>query len=697
MTDTLAAPPKPRGDLRATTTLTVTGGYLSGNALGYTGMSGPGQGTIDNWLDDGTDDWIAFQARTESSDVDARVELLAVQADPLAWAQCFFWLMVQWYGGAPSQQNNVGVDTRFEAGGNVYGSYHASGSSLNTWQWTSSPYFALPASALRSTPLVRIWCGSGAYRHADPGSPTGVGEWQRVNAVSVDVVKIVNSPIAGGVGPTGVVNTNTPTIVWTPTPAPGATVTHFQVQVLSGGVVEYDSGQRPHTTPSFQMPVALGPGPRTVKVRLWQQWWTGAYYVSQVGDWGTAAFTISPAAPPVPGPTIPTNVVAQLPATDLALLTRPHRPTFQAWLYQWDGSARWALDIVSGSVTYDGTNRVRSTASLVVANSELVPSSAAPLDFAKPLHPFGQYVHLARGVGASLVSLGTFRVERVEVESKAEGSPPVRVDLRDWAAFLADARGTYPRTRQNWTATPAPMWVDEVIKAIVAEAGCALRMPQLASSRVETNYTNDRGFDRTEALDGLVSAVGWTWYADHDGVIFAGAEAKPATDPVRYAFVEGTDAVILSKGITLDRAEVFDFVVTTNDDQSIFASAYDSSMASPIQRSAADTLQPWLGRGPFSPGGKPFFFASPVITTTGAAQSSAASVLKRRALPADAIRFAAVPVPDLRPGHVVTVLRVGATVAERFMVAQLELPLDVQSTMTVTAVAQAPYVSPVTP
>jgi hypothetical protein len=580
------------------------------------------------------------------------------------------------------------------------------------WQYTTGlPMFMttgpthIPGALALDQPL--LWMTSVGEGGVD------VTAYWRFNDCVLSFYYIYDPATAVVTGPAGSFTATRITVTWTFTPVtPVGTggVTpffedYFQVRLYPANVANaggfdpnvtapyYDSGQRPtYNGTSFDVPLDLDTGSYVAFVRVASDMNYGSGPNQRVVWWSTWArggtFYMTSA---------PTNMTSRLSDRNTAKLAEPHRPTYQARLYWWDGSASWPLDLVDGSVTSDARSLIRRKCSITVMNRELVPPSASPVDFAHPLHPFGSYISLARGVGDELVNLGTFRVESVTIDRSGSSTTPVRIDGSDWSANVADARFTIPLTRQTWAgATVTPQLVSDVAAAIIAEARCG-SIVTASTDSVATNYLNDRTGDRMQALKGLADSLGWRVYCAAIGVIVFGPYPDFTTLAPEIALVEGENAVILAESFTLSRDQVFDVVVASNDEVSLTGSAYDATPTSPIARSGSDSTVPWKGAGPFVPSMKPYFFASPVIASTSAAQQAAMTTLRRVALPSDRLVVSMVPNPNLAVDEVVTVKRINSRddVPERFIVEQVQCPLDVSSEMRLTLVAPPrAYINP---
>lgn len=414
--------------------------------------------------------------------------------------------------------------------------------------------------------------------------------------------------------------------------------------------------------------------------------------LSQYGAFSQVQFTPVGVVTATFGAVRPVDWVDDLSTFNRALLTNSHTPVLSAVLFTWDGQQSYPLDLLDGEVIIDSRQRIRSACRITVANPELLLQAVYPIDPARPLHPFGHYVQLARGVGDQQVALGAFVITSVSQDRTNSGDGPVDVEGLDWSLFVEDADVTWPVTRQTWTgSTWARSLVRDVIIEVVNEAGLqAAAAADPSAMLVAPNYLNERAAARFDILDDLTTGLGWWWYADSHGKIIA----EPLPDPLaaaRYNFVEGESCVVVSQRLQLTRNGMHDLVIAYDDSGFFVGGAYDANPNSPIRRGAINPASPTLGAGPFSPGGKPFFYASPFIVSLAGAQSAARTVLSRRAIPAERTMIGIVPKPDLRPGHVIELQRTGEP-ARRWVVDAVRIPLAVERAMFVEAYSPVTYV-----
>lgn len=551
----------------------------------------------------------------------------------------------------------------------------------------------------RSLFLNGQWTAMNAY-------PTQAGETVYLNDLRFEIHDYLDPPTAAIVGPIG-----TTTIVggayvpaqWTFSSPHGFAYAGWRLQVATNadgtGVIYAASGttETTHQIPAWALTDYVN---TALYVRVSVAHGAPTNYLAPDPTTGYAQFGPFAQAQFTPVGAITVTFVAVRPAgwvDDLStdardLLTRSHTPVMEARLYQWDGQRSWPLDIVDGDVSFDATQQVRTTFSLTVTNAELRARQVYPMDPDRPLHPFGSYVQLARGVGDELIALCAGVIEEVSADVTVSGEAPVTVRGADWSRWFMDARLAYTRARQSWTGTA---WVRDLVTTVlgdlVNEAGLtALVATDPGANRVAPNYVTARTAVRSELADTLCAELGWWWWADTLGrLVFEPLPAQTGTP--RYRFVEGQDCIVLRHTAALARAEMYDLAVAYDDAGLYVGGAYDRNPRSPIVRGAALPSTPSVGSGPFSPGGKPFFFAGPLITSLAGAQSAARTVLARRAVPAERITIEIIPHPDLRAGHLIEVERVGEA-PRLWIVAAGTIPLSNVRPMTVDAYSPVTYV-----
>lgn len=558
-------------------------------------------------------------------------------------------------------------------------------------------------------------------------------EHVNINNLHIIVTDLFDGPTAVAIGPTGALSDNTPTVQFTITAAVPAVeiITYARLRVFNAA--QYGAGGfNPETSPALWdsglrsasglaiTTVVLPPDNYRAYVAGIQQVipgepWTGTE--ATFGTFGTfdvgapssptapivvfqqgplasfAAFSIVTAAPLAVGPTIRADAVRDLTDAQRLRITEPFQALPRATLYTSDGVFVRDLDVVSGNVTLDAAALIRGQTSFICTDVDLVPASSGDASGERlPLHPFGSYVHVCYGVQLDrfnqvFVGVGVFRITNVRPDREAN---TVEVKGKDFSLNLQESKWGQDTTRQDWsTVPPTPFTILATARLIITEAGLAYRTPTASGSSVIVNYVNKRGDDRTKALQGLANSInGWTHYADIDGVVYFGAGPDITADAIIYTFNDANPtlgrlaAQVIGRDEELARDIVYDTVIVTNQAATVIGGAYDSAPGSIVARSSATPGALYVGAGPFSPGGKPYFFASPIITDQAGAQAAARTLFSDVALPADQVTVKCSPVPDLRPDKMVAMPRTPNGPIEKWQVTKVTLPLGIGPEMT---------------
>lgn len=296
------------------------------------------------------------------------------------------------------------------------------------------------------------------------------------------------------------------------------------------------------------------------------------------------------------------------------------------------------LPIVDGDVKHDATADVRGTLDLTTT-PDLWPK--VPTDL---VTPYGNEVFVRRGIAfgngtTEWVSQGYYRIYAVEQAEAPRGAP--RLEAKDRMSGIVDARLEVPR---QFTASHT---VQQVVESLVLEV--------YPEAEIVTDAETNLGAvalgrsiiveeDRYAALRDVVRSIGRVMYWNHEGDLFIGKAPDPA-DPI-FDVNAGAFGVLVSAGRSHDREGIYNAVVATGE-------ATDTS---PPVRGIARDMNPdsptfWGGRF----GKVPRYYASPLITTIGQAQSAAASILQQSLGLPYSVDFSTVPNPALEPLDVVRV------------------------------------------
>lgn len=331
----------------------------------------------------------------------------------------------------------------------------------------------------------------------------------------------------------------------------------------------------------------------------------------------------------------------------------------------WRGGALLVEDlpISGGEVSVDAGSQVRRTLSLTVADPGLDPGT----DPLAPLAPFGSELVVKRGIRfpngtVEWAPLGTFRIQ--EAQTSASGKA-VNITGADRGAALQDARFT--SVMASVTANTIPAEIARLITAVLP----GVTVTNLTGSTAATPAVYWEQ-DRWAAIDELAKAIGASVYFAPDGNAVIAKTPSISDAPVWWVDA-GESGVMVEAEMKLTREQTYNGVVASGengDTAPVTATVTDNDPASPT-----------LWGGPF--GTKPYFYTSPLLTTTGQASSAATSLLNRVRGMSRQLDLTSVPNPALEGGDVIRV-RFPNGVVETHLVDALKVPLDPGSPMTLS-------------
>jgi hypothetical protein len=326
------------------------------------------------------------------------------------------------------------------------------------------------------------------------------------------------------------------------------------------------------------------------------------------------------------------------------------------------------LPISGGTVTADATSQVRRTATVQIADPALWP--AHPLDVLSPLGSelLIEYGIVLPGVGIEWVPViqGVISgAERVLPVSTGQGA--VTLTLADRSSRVAEDRLDGPtQTLANATV------VSEIARLIQLTLPSVTVTDLTGSAQIANQITiaRDKWADGVEVL---ATSIGAECFADVNGN-FVIRPTPQITDPVRWVTASGRGGVLVTYDQKLTRDLVYNRVVASGV-------TTDGTAPVTVGVSDLDPTSPTYYGGPF--GKKPRFYASPLLTTSAQATTTANALLaKVKGLQAT-VTLSQVTNPALEPGDVV-LLRDAGTV-EAHIVDTLTVPLshkDIQQLTT---------------
>lgn len=327
------------------------------------------------------------------------------------------------------------------------------------------------------------------------------------------------------------------------------------------------------------------------------------------------------------------------------------------------------LPIVDGEVIFDASADVMATLSLTIPGVDQVTGRPwHPSHVRSKLAPYGAEVWVRRGIDLGdevlWVPLGVFRITDLDQDDAPDG--PIQIEGQDRMRGIIRARLLTPRVYPADTTAGdmAEDLVREVYPAAVIMWDDATNLEQIGRQIVVEQ-------DRYAALRELADSYGKLCYWDGLGILRI--EDPPSADEIVWEVRAGRKGVLLRASDSVTDESAYNAVVATGEGVSGTLSAargvaLDRGVNSPTR---------WGGPH----GMVPYFFASPLLQTSGQAQRAAVTML-RRMLGADhTVSLGAVVNPLLRPHQTVRVtLRDGTR--RRHVIRQCTVPLTAGSPMT---------------
>lgn len=324
---------------------------------------------------------------------------------------------------------------------------------------------------------------------------------------------------------------------------------------------------------------------------------------------------------------------------------------------------------VDGSVTLDINAAVRGRFDLTVVDDGtlgLVPTSRSSW-----LAPYGNEIKISRGIefpdGTSeLVSLGVFRIDRVDVDDNS-GGMTIKVSGQDRAARIADARFEDPY--QVAAGTNVNTAIQNVVTAAYPSATFALA----ATSATTPLVTAKEQDDRWKFAQDLAASVGCVLFFDGDGVCRSQPIAQLGATAPAAQLVEGDGGLLLSASAAWSRQGAYNAVIATGE---------NTGNGTPVRGVARD-LTPTSATYYYGPFGQvPRWYSSPFLTTAGQAADAASGILARELGGTRQVQFGTVCNPALEPNDIVRITRTRAGIDEDHVIDQITIPLSAASAIS---------------
>jgi hypothetical protein len=327
------------------------------------------------------------------------------------------------------------------------------------------------------------------------------------------------------------------------------------------------------------------------------------------------------------------------------------------------------IQVESGSVTVSAASGVRRQLSLTVSDVSVSPFGSSPIS------PYGVELHVSRGITlldgtTELIPLGVFRVESITSPRQGE----VQIVAPDRSAKIIDAKFLIP------TMSNTGLGLAAQISALVTDvypSGVSVTNVDVPATSVPWLLWDQ---ERWDACQKLATAVGAVVFFDVAGNVVLRL-APTISDAVAWYVNSGAQGVMIDASREITRAETYNVVVAVGERS-------DGVVPARAVSQDNDTTSATYVGGPF--GYVPFFFSSPLITTSGGATTVADALLARKRSLGRECTLSCVPNPALDVGDVIGV-RFPDGSLERHVVDQLTIPLDATSPMQITTRTPAPY------
>ncbi|BBA99284.1 hypothetical protein RVR_5834 [Actinacidiphila reveromycinica] len=353
----------------------------------------------------------------------------------------------------------------------------------------------------------------------------------------------------------------------------------------------------------------------------------------------------------------------------LAALNHSHRVVTRVELVRTDGTVQ-DLDHTGGSVTVDRSATSRRTCSVTLADTSLIPRTAAD-----KLSVYGSQLRIFRGIGypdgtVEMAPIGAFRVEEVSGDVDVG---PVTITGSSMEAQVADAPFTAPTTVQS-AATTAVGGISTLIHAVLPSAVIISR----ATDATVGTMTWDQQDSRWDACRTLATAIGAEVYTDAAGQFIIAALPDLSGPSVVWEVAAGEGGALVSADRGMARSGVYNSVTaygenTTDDTAAVSATVEDT-----------DPTSPTYVNGPF--GRVPTFYSSATLTTTALCTAAATQLLKTSLKPNASADITSLPNPLLEPGDVIRVVYLDGT-RELHQIASFEISLDTSGDFTLATIA----------
>ncbi|CAB4218266.1 hypothetical protein UFOVP1608_18 [uncultured Caudovirales phage] len=288
---------------------------------------------------------------------------------------------------------------------------------------------------------------------------------------------------------------------------------------------------------------------------------------------------------------------------------------------------------------------------------------------------YATYGVLAQAVTAytedELIPLGVFLLTNVEIEA-GDGGVSIQASGSDRSVRISRARWTQPYTIAAGTD------LGTAIQNLLTDRW--IDVPCRFSATTETInkavFGTETDNDPWRDAQGIAKSAGYDLYFDADGYAVLTAIRDAASASPNAVYAENEEAMVLKLNRSLSNEQTYNGVIVTAEGTEVSDTfreeAWDDDLSSPTYR-----------YGKF--GQVPFFYSSPLITTSAQAQSAASGLLAAKKGATENVAWSQIVDPSLDAADVVAVTNADAKVDRLMVIDRLTIPLDAAGTMSAVA------------
>lgn len=322
----------------------------------------------------------------------------------------------------------------------------------------------------------------------------------------------------------------------------------------------------------------------------------------------------------------------------LDTIVESHDPVTEIVLFRADGKVE-TLPFTGGTVTVDRGQQCRRTCSVTIADTSLIPRTAAD-----KLSVYGARLRISRGVDygggqRELVPLGIFRLD--EIGGDVDDGP-VTLAGKSLEVVVGDDKFVAPYRATGTAVTAVTALIQRSIPDAVIIAGSGVVDAAIGPR------TFDVEGDPWAAVQEIAAAIGAEVYADADGIFTIAVLPDLLTASVAWTVSAGEGGAYIQASRAMTADGIHNGILARGENA--------ESGVAPVQSLVVDTDpdSPTYWDGPF--GHRPGFYSSSTLITTG--QCTAAATLKLRAAqaPSASADISSLPNPALEPGDVIRVV-----------------------------------------